>query len=143
MEDVSPEQGKEWSVLLRPLWKILLITLDGFFALLQKEEDRSMESQKWKITLSNPDWLEEEVVCEATSEELIDMTAESYEFREMLDENVVWSHFFESWCDNHDEEDYEGNSSVVPLHQGSLPEKTLRKEMIEGWEDQIKQQEED
>ena len=44
-----------------------------------------MEYQKWTITFSNPDWLEKEVVCQATNEELIDMTAQSYEFREMLD----------------------------------------------------------
>ena len=38
-----------------------------------------MEYKKWKIIFSNPDWLGEgkEVVCEATNEELIDMTAQS------------------------------------------------------------------
>ena len=106
-----------------------------------------MESQKWKITFSHPDWLEEEVVCEATSEELIDMTAESYEFREMLDGNaVVWGlvMFFEGWCDTHDEEDYQGNSFGGPsFTKVPYQKKTLRKEMIQAWEDQININKED
>ena len=72
-----------------------------------------MKYQKWKITFSNHDWLGEghEVVCEATNEELIDMTAQSYEFREMLDENEVVGSlvsFWEGWCDMNEEEDYQG-----------------------------------
>ena len=77
-----------------------------------------MECQKWTITFSNPGWLGEghQVVCEATNEELIDMTAQSYEFREMLDENEVVGSlvsFWEGWCDMNEEEDYRVSSLEV------------------------------
>ena len=105
-----------------------------------------MEYQKWKITFSNSDWLGEdkEVVCEATNEELIDMTAESYEFREMLDGNEVFEglvFFWESWCDMNDKDDYEGQSLGGPSFT-TVPcqKKTLRKKMVQGWEDLFDQQ---
>ena len=103
-----------------------------------------MEYQKWAITFSNPDWLENEVVSEATNEELIDMTAQSYEFREMLDENEgVGSllSFWESWCDMNEEEDYQGESVGGPSFT-TVPyqKKTIRKEMIRSWEDLVEEQ---
>ena len=100
-----------------------------------------MEYQKWKITFSNPDWLENEVVCEATNEELIDMTSQSYEFREMLDGNEVCgglTMFWEGWCDLNEEEDYQGEFLGGPsFTKVPYQKKTIRKEMIQGWEDQI------
>ena len=100
-----------------------------------------MDYQKWTITFSNPDWLESEVVCEATNEELIDMTDESYEFREMLNENEVVGSlisFWEGWCDMNEIEDYEGKSLGGPtLTKLPYQKETIRKEMIQGWEEQI------
>ena len=105
-----------------------------------------MEYKKWKIIFSNPDWLGEgkEVVCAATNEELIDMTAQSYEFRELLDENKICGSlvcFWEGWFDNNEEEDYQGDSLGGPsFTKGPYKKKTLQKVMVQCWEDLLGQQ---
>lgn len=105
-----------------------------------------MDYKKWKITFSNSDWLGEgkEVVCEATNEELIDMTAQSYEFREMLDCNEVCgglTMFWEGWCDMNEEEDYQGDSLCGPsFTKVPYQNKTLQNEIVQGWEDLLGQQ---
>lgn len=98
-----------------------------------------MENQKWQITFSHPDWLEKDIVCEATSEELIDMTAQSYEFREMLDGNEVCgglTMFWENWCEMNEEDVYQGKFLGGPAFT-SVPyqKKTLLKKTLQHWED--------
>jgi len=103
-----------------------------------------MENQKWQITFSHPDWLEKDIVCEATSEELIDMTAQSYEFREMLDGNEVCGGlvmFWENWCEMNEEQEYQGEFLGGPsLTSVPCQKKTLLKKMLQHWEDLLNDQ---
>ena len=99
-----------------------------------------MDYKKCKITFSNSDWLGEdkEVVCDATNEELLDMTAQSYEFREMLDENEVCGSlisFWEGWCVMNEEEDYQGDFLGGPsFTKVPYQKKILQKKMVQDWE---------
>lgn len=67
------------------------------------------------------------------------MTAQLYEFREILDENEVFGSlisFWEGWCDMNEEEDYQGDSYSGPsFTKVPYQKKSFQKKMVQGWED--------